>query len=174
MMNLEEMYLIEEEEAIFNTVMAVCAEVYPDWSEREERLCLMRPLADKDKLIVSLSRPDHPRLFELLEEALPGYDLAPHQSGPDEVAFLLTAWYWRVGLGLAEERMRPRPQTAIWRKLLADGLIIAGAWFVLQLERLAVRIDPALAEGDPAMDDPDDFSLDDDDTPPAVGLIGWK
>lgn len=178
-MNLEEIYLIEEEEAIFNTAMEVCAEVYPDWAQSEERLCLMRPQTDRDRVIIVISRPDHPRLFETLEEALPGYDLAPHRSGPDEVAFSLTAWYWRVGVGLEEERAGVRPQSEpivpVWRKWLADGLIIGGAWLVVQIERWAVRLDPTLAEGDPAMDEPDDFGLDnDDDAPPAAGYVGWK
>jgi hypothetical protein len=81
----------------------------------------------------------------------------------------------------ANQKATRQPAVSPWRELLADGLIIAGAWFITCLERWAVRLNPAL-DGDSfdvvaaAMDDPENFRVDDDndDLPPAMGNFAWK
>ncbi len=169
MVNEVEYFILREDEAIFNAAFAACGQVYADWGAGDQ-MAVLRPRRDKDQAILVVRRSDAPRLLEYLEMALPGYDLRPHPCGEGEVAFAMQAGYWRVNQWLAEQSPTAPPPVPLWREMAADLFIVVGAWLIIQLERLAIRLNPALA----AMDDPELFSVNrDDEDPPLVGSVTW-
>lgn len=183
---------IEEEELIVRALLAVCQKVYKDWNPDIDRLSAMRPQGEQsDELVLVINRPLVDELVASMNEALPGYQFALHPAGKGECALVVCTWFWQISLALEQERITHKveanqkairqPLVSPWREWVADGLIIAGAWFITALERWAVRLNPALmgtgldAVTD-AMDDPENFrvDVDDDDLPPAMGNVAWK
>lgn len=172
---------IEEEEQIFHALLTVCGELYEDWNQDVDRVLTMRPQGDQsDELVLVIKRPLAEDLVASMNEALPGYQFALHPAGQGECALVVCTWFWQVSLALEQERITHKvaanqkaarqPSVSPWREWAADGLIIAGAWLIIQLDRLAVRLNPALA----AMDDPELFSVNrDDEDPPLVGSVTW-
>lgn len=183
---------IEEEEKIVHHLSRVCQALYADWNPEKDRLTAMRPQGEQsDELVLVISRPLNVDLVPALTEALPGYAFFLHPAGKGECALSVETWYWQVDLWLEQERIIHRvtdnrkaisqPTISPWREWAADGLIIAGAWFITWLERWAVRLNPALLGTGldaviDAMDDPENFRVDadDDDLPPAMGNVAWK